>query len=236
MAGSGDAGWNAARKPRSRRNGGDGGGAGAAGQRQKVWCPKQCGRFEFSDKLVELGLMESLEVGRAAYDAYIRNGLMTQLARIALGDTIEQAHMRNRHLISRWAFEHGDGAIERVVEGGKTYFVVRDHARLRALFGRLLREVQRIKSEGDFEAGKARVERYGVQIEPALHGEILERYAALDLKPYSGFIAPRLIPVEVDGEITDIRIEYPTDFVAQMLRYGREHATLGARPSAGGSP
>ena len=110
------------------------------------------------------------------------------------------------------------------------------HDRLRDLFGRLLREIQRIKSEGDFDAGKALVEGYGVQVERELHAELLERYAALDLKPYSGFIAPRLVPVEVDGAITDVRIEYPTDFVAQMLRYGRDHATLGARPSAGGCP
>ncbi|MGB0590627.1 MAG: dipeptidyl-peptidase 3 family protein [Myxococcota bacterium] len=190
--------------------------------------------FLMDPKLIELGLMESLEVGRAAYDDYIRNGLMVQLARITHGDDIEQAHMRNRHLVSKWTLEHGDGAIERVDREGKTYFVVRDYDRLRVLFGELLREVQRIKSEGDFEAGKALVETYGIKVEPELHAQVLARYNALDLKPYSGFIAPRLVPLEEGGQIVDVTVEYPRDFTAQMLRYGREHATLSARPSAGG--
>ena len=179
-------------------------------------------------KLVELGVMPSLEVGMAAYDDYIRNGLMVQLARLELGEDLEEAHMRNRQMIARWVYERGkaDGVIERVERDDETFFVVRDYAKLRALFGELLREVQRIKSEGDYAAGKALVEGYGVEVDRALHEQVLRRYEALQIAPYAGFVNPRLVPVMEGEELVDVTVEYPDSFVLQMLEYGERYSTL----------
>ena len=184
--------------------------------------------YMLDPKLIELGLVPSLDVGKTTYDRNIRNGLMIQLQRIESGDDIEEAHMRNRQLIAGWVFEKGrdDNVIEKVVENGKTYFVVRDYEALRGLFGELLREIQRIKSQGDYEAGKALVESYGVKVDRQLHQEVLARVAPLNIAPYSGFIQPKLIAVEDGGEITDIRIEYPDDFVQQMLGFEHQYSTL----------
>lgn len=181
-------------------------------------------------KLVELGVMPSLDYGKAAYDEYITKGLLVQLARIKPGFSIEEAHMRNRQFISAWVYEKGKSKsiIEKKVENGKTYFVVNDYQALRGLFGELLREVQRIKSQGDFKAGQQLVEKYGVKIDPALHQEILSRYEKLNIAPYSGFIQPRLVPIMQNGEILDVKIEYPEDFKTQMLEYGKTYAILPA--------
>ncbi len=180
-------------------------------------------------KLVEWGLIPSLEVGMAEYDGYIRNGLMTQLRRIEPGKTVEESHMRNRQLIAAWAFEQGKGknVIERKYENGKTYFVVNDYNALRDLFGQLLREIQRIKSEGDFEAGKKLVETYGVQVDEEIHKEVLQRTEKFNIPPYSGFINPQLVPVYGDGgQIVDIQVTYPDDFTQQMLYYGKTYGFL----------
>lgn len=184
--------------------------------------------YAIDPKLIELGVMDDLEVGRAAYDAYLRTGLMVQLARLELGEDLEEAHMRCRQLISRWVLEHAvpGEVIERQVKGAKTYFVVRDHVALRRLFGELLREVQRMTSEGDFAAARALVEQYGVKVDPELHREVKARYDALNIAPYAGFIQPRLVPVLRGEVIDDVRIEYPEDFAAQMLEYGDSYAFL----------
>ncbi len=181
-------------------------------------------------KLVELGVMPSLDYGKAAYDEYITKGLLIQLSRIKLGNAIEEAHMRNRQMISAWAYEKGKAKklIEKKQENGKTYFIVNDYAALRTLFGELLREIQRIKSQGDYKAGKALIEGYGVKINPALHKEVLTRYEKLHIAPYAGFIQPKLVPVMVDGKITDVKIVYPNDFKSQMLEYGKAYALLPA--------
>lgn len=179
-------------------------------------------------KLIEIGVMSSLEVGKAEYDRNIVNGLMIQLARVKLGDELTQAHMRNRQLIAKWAFEMGkdENVIEKVVENGKTYFVVRDYEKLRNIFGRQLREIQRITSEGDFERAKELIETYGVKIDYDLHKEVLERYAKLNTKPYSGFINPKLIPVKEGDKIVDVKVEYPADFTEQMMEYAKEYSLL----------
>ncbi|MDT8398150.1 MAG: hypothetical protein RQ899_06015 [Pseudomonadales bacterium] len=180
-------------------------------------------------KLVEIGVMPNLDVGRSRYDAYIRNGLMTQLHRIEPGEQIEEAHMRNRQTIAAWAYEQGraDNIIERRKVDGSTYFVINDYEGLREIFGELLREHQRIVSEGDFAAAQHLIENYGTQVDPALHAEVLRRYEALNIAPYSGFINPRLVPVmDADGTLTDARIEYPDDFMAQMLEYAEDHSFL----------
>lgn len=179
-------------------------------------------------KLLELGLVPSEEVAKATYANYVMNGMMTQLTRIQPGKDIEQAHMRNRMMISRWCYEHGleDNVIEKVVKDGKTYIVVNDFAKLRELFGTLLAEVQRIKSEGDYEAGRDLIETYGVKVDPALHREVLERYAKLNLEPYSGFINPSYNPVMEGGQIVDVKLEYETSYVDQMLRYSKEYSYL----------
>jgi dipeptidyl-peptidase-3 len=179
-------------------------------------------------KLIELGLMPSLDVGKASYDANIRNGLQFQLRRIELGKDIEEAHMRNRQLISAWTYEKGldDNVIEKIVENGKTYFVIRDYEALRVLFGELLREIQRIKSEGDFEAAQALVETYGVKVDQAMHQEVLARIEPLNIAAYSGFLQPRLVAVEENGEIMDVKVEYPEDFVGQMLEYEENYSFL----------
>lgn len=184
--------------------------------------------FAVDPKLVELELMPSVEVGYAAYDQYIRNGLLQQLNRIEPGKDLEEDHMRNRQLIAAWAYDHGrrDNVIEKRVRDGKTFFVVNDHKKLRALFGDLLRELQRIKSTGDFAAIRALVERYAVKVDPQLHAEVRARYAALNVPAYSGFMGPRLVPVERGGAIVDVRIEYPDDFAEQMLEYADRYAFL----------
>jgi dipeptidyl-peptidase-3 len=184
--------------------------------------------YAIDPKLVELGLLPSVEAGYLEYDRYIRNGLMQQLNRVVLGKDIEEDHMRNRQLVAAWAYENGraNNVIERRARDGKTYFVVRDYEELRQLFGELLRELQRIKSTGDYAAIRDLVETYGVKVDPDLHAEVLERYAELDIPAYAGFIQPRLVPVEEGGRIVDVRIEYPEDFSAQMLEYAERYAFL----------
>lgn len=185
--------------------------------------------FLMDPKLVELGLIESLEVGKEEYDGYIRNGMMTQLRRLNLGENIEESHMRNRAWVSYWSFEQGkaDNVIERKEKDGKTFFVVNDYDKLREIFGRLLRETQRIKSEGDYEAAKALVEGYGVKVDPDLHKEVLERASKLKGAPYGGFINPELVPVTDEaGNITDVEVNYPMDFTQQMLDYSKKYSFL----------
>ena len=179
-------------------------------------------------KMVELGVMPDMEAYKAEYATYIRNGLMSQLARIELGKDVTEAHMQNRKLVAEWCYEKGlaDNVIEKKVRDGKTYFVVNDYEKLRVLFGELLAEVQRIKSEGDYKAGKELVENYGVKIDIDLHKEVKQRYEALGLKPYGGFINPEIVPVEENGVVVDYKIEYPTDFVAQHLLYGKKYSFL----------
>ncbi len=179
-------------------------------------------------KLIEIGVMPSLEVGKAAYSDYIKNGLMVQLARVKPGENIEEAHMRNRQLVALWAFEKGksENVIEKKTKNGKTYFVVNDFEKLRKLFGELLREIQRIKSEGDYNAGKNLVENYGVKVDKDLHKEVLERYSKLKIAPYAGFIQPKLISVKKGEKIIDVKIEYPEDFTHQMLEYAKNYSLL----------
>lgn len=179
-------------------------------------------------KLVELGILPDMEAYKAQYANYIRNGLMVQFSRVELGRKNTEAHMQNRKLIAEWCYEQGlaDNVIEKKVRDGKTYFVVNDYEALRGLFGKLLAEIQRIKSEGDYEAGKALVETYAVNIDPELHKEVKARYDALGLKPYGGFVNPEIIPVTKGGKIVDYKVEYPDDYLGQMLEYGRKYATL----------
>ena len=181
-------------------------------------------------KLIELGVMPTLDCGKAAYDEYITKGLIVQLARVKPGKEIEEAHMRNRKMVSAWVFEKGakENVIEKKVEGGKTYFVVNDYNKLRVLFGELLKEIQRIKSQGDYKAGHDLIEYYGVKIDPALHTEILERYSKLNIAPYQGFIQPKLVPVMEGDKVIDVKIEYPENFTKQMLEYGKNYALLPA--------
>ncbi len=184
--------------------------------------------YGIDQKLVDIGVMPSTEVGKAEYDKYIRNGLMLQLNRIELGQNIEQAHMRNRQLISKWVYEKGknENVIEKKIRDGKTYFVINDYQKLRGLFGQLLREIQSITSEGDFEAAKNLVEAYGVKIDADLHKEVKERYTKLDVAPYKGFINPVLKPVYNGEKIVDVKIEYPEDFMEQMLYYDQNYSFL----------
>jgi dipeptidyl-peptidase-3 len=186
--------------------------------------------YAIDPQLVELGLMSSIEVGKAEYDAYIRNALIVQLARVELGQQLEESHMRNRALVARWAYEHGkaDNVIEKRVRDGKTYFVINDYDKLRGLFGELLREIQRIKSQGDGAAGKALVETHGVTVDRMLHEEVASRYASLGIAPYSGFVQPKLVPVMEGDRITDVKLEYVEDFTAQMLEYAERHSFLPA--------
>lgn len=186
--------------------------------------------YLMDQKLVDLGVMPSLEYGKASYDEYITKGLMVQLSRLKLGDNIEEAHMRNRQMVAAWAYEKGkaENVIEKKVENGKTYFVINDYLKLRALFGELLKELQRIKSQGDYKAGKALIENYGVKVDKALHKEVLERYAKLEMAPYQGFIQPKLTPVMKDGRIVDVKIEYPKSFTEQMLEYSKNYSFLPA--------
>lgn len=184
--------------------------------------------YLMDNKLVEIGVAPSLEVGKAEYDSYLMNGLITQLTRLKLGDNIEEAHMRNRQLVAKWVFEKGKAnrVVEMIKKDGKTYVRVNDYVQLQSLFGQLLREIQRIKSEGDFTAGKNLVENYGVKVDAVLHKEVLERYAKLNVKPYRGFIQPKLVAVMEGDKITDVKVEYPTSFFAQMMDYGKNYSFL----------
>jgi dipeptidyl-peptidase-3 len=179
-------------------------------------------------KLIEIGVMPSLEVGKSEYDSYMMNGLMTQLTRLKPGEQLEEAHMRNRQLNAMWAYEKGkkDSVVIFVKQNGKTYVKINDYNRLRELFGQLLKEIQRIKSEGDFNAGKNLIETYGVKVDPALHKEVLERFKKLNIKSYKGFIQPRLVPIMDGGAISNVKIEYPTSFYQQMMEYGKKYAFL----------
>lgn len=180
-------------------------------------------------KMVELGLVPDQEAYKAEYYKYMMNGLMTQLVRIAKGKDVEEAHMRNRQLIARWAYEHGqrDKVVEIVRREGKSYVVINDYRRLRELFAQLLAEIQRIKSEGDFQAAKQLVENYGVKIDPQLHEEILERYKKLNLAPYKGFVNPVMrLEKNTQGEVTDVTLDYTEGYAAQMLRYSRDYSYL----------
>ena len=180
-------------------------------------------------KLVELGLLPDNEAYKAEYYSYMMNGLMTQLVRIEPGAQIEEAHMRNRQLIARWALEKGrDGqVVEWVKKAGKTFVRINDYVRLRELFGQLLAEIQRIKSEGDFEAARALVENYAVKVDAAFHAEVLERYRSLHLAPYKGFVNPVYTPqVDENGEITDVTVLYDEGYTEQMLRYSRDYSNL----------
>ncbi len=180
-------------------------------------------------KLIELGLLDSSDAYKAEYYKYMLNGLMTQLMRIEPGKDVEEAHMRNRKLIAEWAFEHGKDAnvVEMITRDGKTFIQINDYEALRGLFGQLLSEIQRIKSEGDYTAGRDLVEKYAVKVDPQLHKEVLDRYAALDIAPYKGFVNPVYTPVTgSDGEITDITVSYSEDYLPQVLRYSKEYSTL----------
>ena len=184
--------------------------------------------YSADPKMVELGIMPDPEAYKAEYSNYIRNGLMVQFTRIEPGRPNTEAHMQNRKLIAEWCYEQGaaDKVIEKKVRDGKTYFVVNDYVALRGLFAKLLAEIQRIKSEGDYEAGKRLIETYAVHIDPELHREVLERYKALNLKPYGGFINPDIVPVVKRGKVVDYRVEYTDDYLGQMLSYGSEYGTL----------
>ncbi|MBQ0127299.1 MAG: dihydrofolate reductase [Bacteroidales bacterium] len=195
--------------------------------------------FSADPKMVELGIMPDPEAYKAEYDSYIRNGLMVQFNRIELGRQNTEAHMQNRKLIAEWCYENGQdihwcddegcrfiNVIEKVEKDGKTYFTITNYEALRELFADLLAEIQRIKSEGDYEAGKALVETYAVNIDPEIHKEVLERYASLDLKPYGGFLNPDIVPVIKDGAVVDYVLEYPDSFLGQMLKYGANYSAL----------
>lgn len=182
--------------------------------------------YIYDQKLVDLGLMPSLDVGMAEYDSYIANGMMLQLRRLEDGENIEEDHMRNRQLNASWAYEKGldDQVIEKKIIDNKTYFVVNDYAKLRIIFGDLLREIQRIKSEGDYEAAEALVEGYGVKVDPAIHKEVKSRYESLNLAPYSGFVQPKLEPqFDDEGNFINLRVS-EEGYVEQMLRFGKKYA------------
>lgn len=187
--------------------------------------------FIMDPKMQELGLVPNLDVAKAEYDGFISNGMLKQLRRIEPGEVIEESHMRNRALISNWVFEKGmpDGVISRLYKEGKVYYNINDYDKLRTLFGELLTELQRITSEGDYASAQKLVEDYGVKVDPTIHAQVLERVEKLNIAPYSGFINPRLVPVtNGGGEITDIKVEYPDNFVDQMLEYGDKYNFLGA--------
>lgn len=180
-------------------------------------------------KLIEIGLLDNPDAYKAEYYKYILNGLMTQLMRIEPGKDVEEAHMRNRKLIAEWVYEHGkaDNVIELVKIDGKTYVKINDYEALRGLFGQLLAEIQRITSEGDYNAARDLVETYAVKVDPEIHREVLDRYAHLSIAPYKGFVNPIYTPVtDANGEITDIKVTYDEDYVPQMLRYGRDYSAL----------
>ena len=179
-------------------------------------------------KLVEIGLIPTLDVAKAQYASYIMNGMMTQLSRIELGKNVEESHMRNRKMIAEWCYEKGkeNNVIEWVEKDGKKYIVVNDFDALRKLFGDMLYEVQRIKSEGDYEAGKALVENYGVTVEPELHKQVRDRYYALGIEPYGGFVNPEYTLVEKDGEVVDVVVSYPANYTEQHLHYSKDYSFL----------
>jgi dipeptidyl-peptidase-3 len=179
-------------------------------------------------KLVDIGIIPSLEVGMAEYDDYIRNGLMVQLRRLQPGESIEEDHMRNRQLVASWAYEAGkkDNVIEKKIKNGKTYFVINDYVKLREIFGQLLNKIQTIKSTGNAEEGKKLVENYGVKVNTNIHTEVLKRTKALDIAAYRGFIQPRYTPVMVNGVITDIKIDYMESYTEQMLRHSKQYGFL----------
>lgn len=182
--------------------------------------------YSADPKLVELGIMPDAEAYKAEYSSYIRNGLFTQFTRVELGAKNTEAHMQNRKLIAQWCYEKGqkDNVIEKKTRDDKTYFVINDYPALRNLFAELLAEIQRIKSEGDYEAGKNLVETYAVNIDPQLHKEVLDRYAKLNLKPYGGFVNPDIVPVVKDGKVVDYTLEYTDSFLDQQLKYGRDYS------------
>ncbi|MEO8405344.1 MAG: hypothetical protein ABI480_12135 [Chitinophagaceae bacterium] len=184
--------------------------------------------YIMDQKLVDIGVMPSLETGMAEYDSYMMNGLMTQLTRLKPGEQLEEAHMRNRQTVARWVYEKGkaDKVVEFIKKDNKTYVRINDYKKLRELFGQLLREIQRIKSEGDFKAGRDLVENYGVKVDPVLHKEILERYKKLNVKPYRGFIQPKLVPVMDGDKITDVKVEYPQSFYEQMMEFAKKYSFL----------
>jgi dipeptidyl-peptidase-3 len=184
--------------------------------------------YGLDQKLIDLGVSPSKEVGIAEYDNYMMNGLMTQLTRLKPGEQLEEAHMRNRQMVAKWAYEKGqkDNVVEFVKNNGKTYVRINDYNKLRDLFGQLLREIQRIKSEGDYNAGKNLVEQYGVKVDRVLHNEVLARYAKLNVRPYRGFIQPRLVPVMDGNKITDVKVEYPDSFFQQMMEYAKKYSFL----------
>ena len=185
--------------------------------------------FLLDEKLIELGLMETLETGRAEYDSYIRNGLMAQMQRLEEGADIEESHMRNRQWVSAWSFERGmeENVISKVTRDGKTYFEINDYKKLQIIFGELLREVQRIKSEGDYDACQALVEGYGVKVDQDIHKEVLARVSVLNIPPYGGFINPKMFAKTNEaGEITAIELDYSDDFTGQMLDYAKRYSFL----------
>jgi dipeptidyl-peptidase-3 len=184
--------------------------------------------YLMDQKLIDIKLMETLEVGKAEYDGYIRNGMMVQLRRLKPGEILEEAHMRNRQLVASWAYEKGllENVIEKKVVDNKTYFVINDYEKLRVIFGELLREIQRIKSEGDYEAGKNLVENYGVQVDSALHQEVLARSEKLNVPGFSGFVNPILVPVMENDTISGFTIEYAKSFEEQMLDYSNRYGNL----------
>ena len=182
--------------------------------------------FILDDKMQEIGLMKNKEAGYAEYDNYISNGMMLQLRRIIPGENIEEDHMRNRQLVAAWAFNRGleKNVIERKSINNKTYFVINDYDELRIYFGELLREIQRIKSEGDFNSGRRLVETYGVQVDKSLHKEVLRRSDPLNIAPYSGFVNPEMTPIRKGYSIVDVEIDYPKDFIQQMIEYGEKYS------------
>ncbi len=179
-------------------------------------------------KMVEIGLIPSLDVAKAQYASYVMNGMMTQFSRIELGKNVEESHMRNRKLIAEWCYEQGkaDNVIEWIKQDGKSYVVINDFDKFRDLLGKMLYEVQRIKSEGDYEACKELIETYAVKIDPTLHAEVLERYSALNIEPYGGFVNPEYRLVEKDGQIVDVEVVYGESYVDQMLRYSKDYSFL----------
>lgn len=185
--------------------------------------------YVYDEKLIEIGVMPSLDVGKVQYYQYMMNGLMTQYTRLSLGEDIQQAHMRNRSLVAYWVYEKGkqNNVVELIEENGKTYVKINDYDQLKILFGELLREIQRIKSEGDYEAGKNLIETYGVKVDQAIHKEVLDRYSTLNIKPYSGFIQPKLSLVkDAEGKVIEVKLEYVNSFFEQMLEYGKHYNLL----------
>ncbi|MDD5571336.1 MAG: dihydrofolate reductase [Bacteroidales bacterium] len=185
--------------------------------------------YYMDPKLIDLGILPSEEAAKAAYNFTIRRGMMTQLTRIELGKNIQNAHYRNRQLIAKWTYEKGlkDNVISKVVKDGKTYFVVNDYKKLRNLFGQLLAEIQRIISEGDYEAGKNLIETYAVKVDQDIHKEVISRWKKLNAAPYGGFVNPYFTPIyDAKGKMIDVKVEYPEDYIKQMLFYSKNYSFL----------